>query len=117
MSHFTTVKMEMKNKAILERMARARSWTMAKEVKHVNGWSKETVPDATVFKAGDKYKLVLDAKGVPVVDSYYMGRDYEKFIQDYAAEVIREQAMSEGASVVTNGYDKNGNLLLEVQWM
>lgn len=117
MSHFTTVKMEMKNRAILERLARSRGWTVGQEAKHVNGWSKETVPNATVFKTDGKYKLVLDAKGVPVVDAYYMGREYEKFIQDYAAEVIREQALSEGASVVTNGYDKNGNLLLEVQWM
>lgn len=115
MSHFSKLEIKMKRKDVLRKLASKFGWTQQDNITHVNGWSRETVANATVFF--DNYgtaKLVLDAAGTPVVDPYYMGREYEKFLQEYAADLIMDQARSEGAVTNQLGFDKQGNMLLEV---
>jgi hypothetical protein len=117
-SHFTRIATKLLNKSLMERLASQRGWTVEFEKVHKNKWtySKEQVENALVLKQGEKTKLVVAQDGTPIVDSYYMGRDFESFLQQYSVELIKETAMIDGG-IVSETVDKQGNIVLVVEYM
>lgn len=116
MSHLTTYKnLILNDQEIVQRVAKKFSWRVMQVPKFVNRYSGETVHDATVLLDGTTPKLVIDEFGHPVVDDYFMGQDYKRFLQEYAAERISSQAAVLGAFVIERRMEEDGWLTVTVE--
>ena len=117
MSHFSTLKILVKDLATARRVAAKRGWTVEKVATHKNRYSGETLTDCHEFRdASGKVMLVVGRDGGVTHDSFYMSRadDAHKFLVDYSAAYITKTAAEEGASITNLGYDAQNNLVLEV---
>lgn len=119
MSHLTKVNLKCSNRALLNRLAAKRGWTISQESEFVNPYSKERVENPTVCKdASGRVKLVLDQAGQPHIDTWggSMGKEVLSFLTNYTTELVKQTAMMSGKMVVEKGLDAQGNLILEVAY-
>ena len=119
MSHLTKLSLMCTNRALLNRVAQKFGWTIHQEKEFINPYSRDRVENPTVLRdKNNKVKLVLDATGTPNVDSWSgsMGPDFQKFLQTYTIESVKQTAMMSGKMVVEKGLDSQGNLILEVAY-
>jgi len=118
-SHFSTLKVQLKDMALARRLAERRGWTVEQTAEFVNPWraANESVKDCTVFRdTKGQPKLVVDRLGNVIHDAWSMGRDAFSFLQDYSEAFIRKTAAAEGAQVINKGTDANGCRVLEIEY-
>ena len=115
MSHLTTIDVKVMNQTLLRRLAMKYGWTITKVPKFVNNYSGEEVENATILSDGTQVKLVLSEDGTPVVDSYFMGKEWERFLQEYSIENLREQACLEGYTFKGVEQKSDGSLIVEIE--
>ena len=119
MSHFSTLKVQVKKEAYAHEVAQKMGLTFEKvaEFKNPFTFANESVKDCTVYRdALGKPKLVVDKTGNVIHDTWSMGKDAFKFLQEYSELFIRKTAASEGATVVSKGVDENGCRVLEIEY-
>lgn len=68
---------------------------------------------AVVESADGTYQTIIDNWNNPIVNK--VGRDCDTLCRDYAAEVVRGQAMLMGGAIVGQNVTANGELQLRVQ--
>jgi hypothetical protein len=119
MSHFSRLKVQVKNEGAAHRVADKFGWSISREANYVNSWNKsEVVNNCDVYRDADgRVKMVVDSSGTVTHDAFSMGRDANKFLCAYSEEFIRTMAAAEGAEVKNLGEDKHGNLVLEVAYL
>lgn len=115
MSHFSQMKTKIKNVNMAKRVAKQFGWSMEK-VGHYKDHFGNELNNCHVVTGDDRAKLLIASNGDVIVDPYYMGHDYEKFLQEYATEYIREQAVMEGAQFIDKGMVK-GERIIEVEYV
>ena len=119
MSHFSKLKVQMKDKKLGGDVAKRLGWTMEKAGIYHNPWkyAKESVKDCTIFKdARGTVKLVVDARGNVIHDSWSMGNEAFGFLRDYSEAFIRKTAAADGAIVSNKGVDANDCFVLELEY-
>ena len=115
MSHFSKLKVQIKDDDLAKKTAKEFGWTIQREEKHINPWSKDTITNCQVLRDGTgSVKMVIAQNGDVIHDSYYMGREANKFLCSYSEAFIRREAHREGAMVSHRGVDAQGNTVLEV---
>lgn len=117
MSHLTKIGVKMTNRALMNRLASKKGWTITQEKEFVNPYSRDRVENPTVFRdSQNKVKLVLDREGFPNIDTWNgsMGKECLQVLREYTTEFVKQTAMMNGQRVVEKGTDKMGNLILEV---
>lgn len=115
MSHFTKMKVQIKDRSVMRSVCTKMGWTIKEVPEYRNSYSGEAVKGAiTMVDFRGTVKAVLDKQDNLIVDPYFMGRDYEKFCRDYAAESIVQAAMIEGGYVESQSEERNGDLVIEV---
>jgi hypothetical protein len=116
MSHFTRLKIQVRDEKAAHKVAEKFGWTITHEGSHVNSFSKEEVRDCDVYRenSSGKIRMVVLPEGDVIHDAFYMGRDANKFLCEYSEEVIRSMAAREGATVQNCGVDQQGNRVLEL---
>lgn len=117
MSHLTHVSIKFSSKSIMQKTANKMNWTLEGPMTFTNPYSEEKVENATIFKdSAGRVRMIVNGFGQPVVDSGPggMGKEYEKFCQEYAAAYIKQTAGMDGATCVERGVDAKGNRLIEV---
>lgn len=118
MSHFSKLRVQVKDAHVAHKVAEKMGWTIKMEDKHVNGWSRETITNCSVYRDGQgKVKMVVDANGDVIHDAFYMGREANQFLCEYSEDFIRSMASREGAMVRDMGIDNQGNRVLEVAYL
>lgn len=116
MSHNTEIKTCIKNKRIFGYMLNKFGWKISKErTAWENRYSKEIVTGQVITDQTGAVKMVVNKAGIPVVDPYYMGSDYEKFLQGYSTDVLKDAALMAGNTIMSETVDANGNILLTVE--
>ncbi len=116
MSHLSKVSLRMTNLALLRTLVVKRGWVMETEKTFTNPYSQEQIEASFIIRDSiGAVKLALDSTGFPVVDSYYMGHDYQNFCQEYAKEVLRQQACLEGYFYREVGTQPDGSVVIEVE--
>ncbi len=119
MSHFSTLKVSIKNRALAVKVAQQLGWTCEHADVYENPWklAKESIKDCTLFKdAHGRVKMAVDAKGNVIHDDWSMGKEAFGFLRDYSEAYIRKTASAEGAMVHSKGVDAQGNLVLELEY-
>jgi len=103
----------------VKKLAFKRGWSVTREASFRNTYSGETVNNFDILRGKNgRVKAVIDQKGTVYTDSYSMGHDYERFIQDYCMDHLKEKAMMEGGMVTSQSVDsKTGDVLLEVEFV
>jgi len=116
MSHFSTLKMKVKNQKTIEKVADRMDWRTEHMDRYANPYGTGTVKDATVLKdKSGQVKAVIDSEGNMIVDPYYMGNDFQKFCQQYGKEEVLAGAAMEGGWMSNEWTDeKTGELVIEV---
>lgn len=119
MSHFSKLKVQMKDKKLGADVARRRGWTTVHVDQYENPWkaANERINDCTLFRdSRGQVKLAVDAKGNIIHDFWSMGGEAFSFLRDYSEAFIRKTAAAEGAVVSSKGVDAQGNLVLELEY-
>jgi hypothetical protein len=115
MSHLTKMQMKITKMPLATRIARKFGWTITREAEYVDAF-QNGMNNCHVFRdLNNKVRMLVGADGTVVTDSYYMGYDYQQFLQEYASEYIKEQAIMEGAQFVDKGL-VNGQRIIEVEY-
>jgi len=114
MSHFTRLKTQLNDKMLVQRLAEKRGWTFETVETYTNPYThNDVIHNATLLRDKDgKIKLAIDSEGNPVADSYYMGYEYETFIQEYAKEFLLSNLA--GCFVQDEKTLENGDIVLHV---
>jgi len=114
MSHLSKVSIKLIDKKAIDAAAKVLGWVIQQQ-EFINSYSKESVKDATVLRdSRGKIKYVISPDGTPVVDEYYMHRDYYKFNQEYTNFVLKRKAMLSGAQFKNCGIDTKGNMIVQL---
>lgn len=119
MSHFSKLKVQMKDRKLGGEVAARFGWTMETVAEYRNPWkdANESVKNCTLLKDScGKVRMVVDAGGNVIHDSWSMGKEAFAFLRDYSEAFIRKAAASEGAMVTSKGTDAQGNLVLELEY-
>lgn len=118
MSHLTTHKTKCSDRGRVARVARDFGWSIEQTDTFQSRFGQTVTGGAAVLKdKNGREKMVIGPDGTVRTDAYYMGRDYEKFMQAYAADHIREKAVGAGGMVTGTRTDpKTGELVMEVQF-
>jgi hypothetical protein len=117
MSHLSKCETKLTNKRRVNSLAKQRGWTIEEVDNYTNPYSREVVKKATVLRDKFGVKMALNQQGEVFVDPYYMGKDYEEFMQDYATGHIKSAAFADGGVVTSQRVDqKTGDVLLEVEY-
>jgi signal transduction protein with GAF and PtsI domain len=112
MSHFTRLSLQIQDKELLSSIVQKQGLTATTGVA-TNPYNGQTVMDATIIKdSSGKTKLIIDNQtGNVIVDPYYMGYDYQKIVQEYAAEVIKKAAYDEGGFIADEQQTSKGTVI------
>ena len=117
MSHFSTCKTQVRNIQLAREVCSKMGWTMTLEEEHVNGWSQEKLTNVWVIRDGNgKVKGCVDQAGNVIHDSYYMGREINGYLQQYAATHLKNQAALDGGMVMSETINQRGELELVLQY-
>ena len=119
MSHFSTLKVCVKDKKMAAKVAQGRGWTVEHVDVYENPWklSGESVKNVDLYRSSNgQVMLAVDAKGNVIHDSWSMGRDAFRFLQDYSEEYINKTARVDGAIVKNLGVDADGTRVLEIEY-
>jgi hypothetical protein len=117
MSHFSKLKVKLKDVALVRQCAEKRGWTVTQEEEFTNRWSRETIKNGHVVRAADgRVKLVISPDGDVMHDSYFMGHEAPEFLCQYSEAFIRRAAARDGGTVHFCGSDNQGNIVLEVAY-
>ncbi len=119
MSHLSKHKTKVTNIDRVRRLCFARNWQVEVNDVFTNSYSREKVNGGHIIRdSNGQTKMVIAPDGSVHTDAYFMGNQYEKFLQDYAADHLTEAAQMNGGMVTNQTVDqKTGDLLLEVQYM
>jgi hypothetical protein len=118
-SHFTKLKVQLKDEKLYRKVAEKFGWSITREAVYENPfkYTREKVEDCQVFWKNGKVKMVVDAESNVIHDSYFMGRDALEFLREYSEQYIRGVAANEGAVVNDLGVDATGSRVLEVAYL
>lgn len=119
MSHFSTLKVQIKKAKIAEQVCKQFGWVQEHVAEYENPWkaANEMVKNCTLYKdTRGKVKMVVDKLGNVIHDTWSMGTEAFQFLQKYSEEFIRTTAKAEGAQVTTKGVDNDGNIVLEIEY-
>jgi hypothetical protein len=118
MSHFSTLKVQVKDMRIAQRVFQKLNWTPERVDKYVNRWdSREVVNDCTLVKdSTGRVKMVIAPNGDVIHDDFSMGKEVSGFLQQYTEAFIRDVAARDCAQVSNLGTDMAGNIILEVNY-
>lgn len=119
MSHFSKLKVRVKDRKLGSECARRLGWSTVHVDEYENPWraAKERVKDVTLFRdARGQVKLALAANGDVIHDAWSMGKEAYGFLRDYSEAFIRKTAAAEGAFVSNKGVDAQGNIVLELEY-
>jgi hypothetical protein len=119
MSHFSKLKVQIKDRKLAESVFKTLNWTSMQVEEYFNPWSmREVVKNALAVKKADgRVALVIAENGDVIHDPYYMGQDAFTFLKQYTEAFIRAASAREGARVNSLGVDKSGNTILEVTYV
>jgi hypothetical protein len=118
MSHFSTLKVQVKNLPVANPVFLEMGFTPQFEKEYRNPFSSsELVKNCQVIRdVKGKVKFVIAENGDVIHDAFYMGREATVFLRKYSEAYIRYTASREGATVKNLGEDTNGNIVLEVAY-
>ena len=119
MSHFSKLKVQLKDKKLGGDCAKRLGWTTEHVDVYENPWkwAKESIKNVTLYRdARGQVKMAVAANGDVIHDAWSMGREAYGFLRDYSEAYIRKTAAAEGAMVYNKGVDAQGNLVLELEY-
>lgn len=119
MSHFSTLKVQVKQAKLAADVAAKMGWACEHAEEYHNPWkaARESVKDCTLYRdAHGKVKLIVDGKGNVIHDAWSMGKEAFDFLRQYSEQFIRKTAASEGAQVHDCGVDAEGCRVLEIEY-